>query len=68
MRTACATHSWLITGSIPGNAASTKLTWLFGSAPNTVAEPLNSLDRLMTWACTSSPITSSHGPSRPSIT
>ena len=27
VRTACATHSRLITGSMPGNAASTKLTW-----------------------------------------
>ena len=68
VRTACATHSRLSTGSMPGNAASTKLTWLFGSAPNAVAAPLNSLDWLITWAWTSRPTTISHVPVAPSIT
>ena len=36
---ACLMHSSLITGSIPGNAESIKLTCLFGSAPNLVDEP-----------------------------
>jgi hypothetical protein len=34
----------LITGSIPGNPASTVETWVFGSAPNSVAAPENSFD------------------------
>ena len=42
VRTACATHSRLITGSMPGNAASTKLTCVFGGAPKSVAAPENS--------------------------
>jgi hypothetical protein len=56
-----------MTGSMPGNAASTKLTWLFGSAPNAVAAPLNSFARLITWAWTSRPTTTSHLPVEPSI-
>jgi len=32
---------------MPGIAASTKLTWLFGSAPKPVDEPENSLDSLV---------------------
>ena len=34
----------LITGSIPGNAASTKLTCVFGSAPNFVEDVENNFD------------------------
>ena len=37
-------HSSLITGSMPGMAASTRLTWLFGSPPNSVEAPENSFD------------------------
>ncbi len=44
MRTACAMHSALITGSMPGMAASTSETWLLGSAPNSVEAPENSFD------------------------
>ena len=36
-------HSPFGTGSMPGMAASTRLTWVFGSAPNAVAAPENSL-------------------------
>jgi len=50
VRTACATHSRLMTGSMPGKAASTKLTCEFGGAPNAVDAPLNSFARLITWA------------------
>jgi hypothetical protein len=32
-----------MTGSIPGNAASTGETWVLGSAPKSVAAPENSL-------------------------
>ena len=42
VRTAWRMHSWLGTGSMPGIAASTRLTWVFGSAPNAVAAPENS--------------------------
>ena len=41
-------HSRLGTGSIPGIAASTRLTCELGSAPNAVAAPLNSFDWLIT--------------------
>src|SRR5271156_344183 len=62
---ACSTQNRLITGSMPGIAASTGETWLLGSAPNAVAAPENSLALLTTWAWTSSPITISHSPVRP---
>jgi hypothetical protein len=45
------------TGSIPGIAASTRETWLFGSDPNAVEELLNNLEFDFTWACISRPIT-----------
>src|SRR5258708_27443762 len=64
---ACSTQNRLITGSMPGKAASTKLTWVFGSAPKAVAAPENSLAFEMIWAWTSSPITISHVPVLPSI-
>src|SRR5215212_2781397 len=56
-----------MTGSMPGNAASTGETWVFGSAPKAVAAPEKSLDFAVTWAWTSRPITTSHSPVRPSI-
>ena len=34
VRTACSTQRALITGSMPGMAASTSDTWVLGSAPN----------------------------------
>ena len=43
MLTACSTQCRLITGSMPGKAASTGETWVLGSAPNAVAAPENSL-------------------------
>ena len=67
MRTACATHSSLITGSMPGIAASTSETWLFGSPPNSVEAPENSLDFEVTWAWTSRPMTTSQSPVAPLI-
>ena len=57
MRTACRTHSSLMTGSMPGIAASTSETWLLGSPPNSVEAPENSFEFEVTWAWTSSPIT-----------
>ena len=59
MRTAWATQAWLITGSMPGMAASTSETWLLGSPPNSVEAPENSFALEATWACTSRPITTS---------
>src|ERR1700730_17892083 len=56
-----------MTGNIPGNPASTGETWVLGSAPKSVAAPENNLAFEITWAWTSSPITVSHGPVRPSL-
>src|ERR1043165_269351 len=57
----------LITGSMPGKPASTRLTWVFGSAPKAVAAPENSFEFEMTWAWTSRPRMTSHLPVLPSI-
>src|SRR5689334_6797198 len=57
----------LMTGSMPGKPASTRLTWVFGSAPNSVAAPENSFDFEITWAWTSRPRMTSHLPVLPSI-
>ena len=47
---ACFIQNSFITGSIPGKAASTKLTCVFGSAPNFVEEDENNLEFESTWA------------------
>ena len=65
MRTACATHSALITGSMPGIAASTSETCELGSPPNSVDAPEKSLAREVTWACTSMPTMISQSPVAP---
>ena len=65
VRTAWATQASLITGSMPGMAASTSETWLLGSPPNSVEAPENSLALEATWACTSRPITTSQSPVAP---
>ena len=65
MRTAWRTHSALITGSMPGIAASTSETCEFGSPPNAVEAPENSLACEVTWACTSRPMTTSQSPVAP---
>src|SRR5436190_137500 len=56
-----------MTGSMPGIAASTSETWVFGSPPNSVDAPENSFDFEVTWAWTSSPITISQSPVAPLI-
>ena len=66
--TAWATQNSLMTGSMPGMAASTKATWLFGSAPKPVEAPEKSFAFEATWAWTSSPMTSSQSPLAPAIT
>ena len=48
-----------MTGSMPGIAASTRLTLEFGSEPKRVDAPENSLASLFTWAWISIPITTS---------
>ena len=65
VRTACSTQYSLITGSMPGIAASTRLTLVFGSAPKAVEAPENSLALEVTCACTSIPITISQSPVAP---
>ena len=60
-------HSRFGTGSMPGIAASISETCEFGSAPKSVDAPEKSLARLVTWAWTSSPITTSHSPVAPWI-
>src|SRR3546814_14818582 len=50
---------------LPGMAASTSDTCVFGSAPNAVAAPENSLALVVIWAWTSRPITTSHSPVSP---
>src|SRR6185312_12841581 len=63
--TACSTQYLLMTGSIPGIAASTSETWLFGSPPKAVEAPEKSFALDVTWAWTSKPITTSHSPVSP---
>src|SRR5260370_32063628 len=60
-------HSLLMTGSIPGMAASTSETWELGSPPNAVEAPENSFDCEVTWAWTSRPMTTSQSPLVPLI-
>ena len=67
MRTAWRTHSALITGSMPGIAASTSDTWLLGAPPNSVEAPENNFDLEVTCACTSRPMTTSQSPVEPLI-
>ena len=62
VRIACSTQTRFSTGSMPGSAASTSDTWLFGSAPKAVEAPEKSLEWEITWACTSRPITTSQVP------
>ena len=65
MRIACLTHSSLITGSMPGMAASTSETCELGSPPNAVEAPEKSFERDVTWAWTSMPMTTSQSPVAP---
>jgi hypothetical protein len=67
VRTAWATHASLITGNMPGIAASTSDTWLLGSPPKAVDAPENNFACELTWAWTSMPITTSQSPAEPLI-
>ncbi len=50
VRTACSTQNAFRTGSIPGIAASMRLTFVLGSAPKVVEAPEKSLEADATWA------------------
>jgi len=50
----------LITGSVPGMPWQTGHVCVFGGAPNVVGQPQNILVRVVSWAWTSSPMTTSH--------
>ena len=67
MRIACLTHSSLMTGSMPGIAASTRLTLALGAAPNAVEAPENSFASEVTCACTSMPMMTSQSPVAPGM-
>jgi hypothetical protein len=58
-------HSSLITGSIPGIAASTSDTCELGSPPNAVDAPEKSFDCEVTCAWISIPMTTSQSPVAP---
>jgi hypothetical protein len=47
------------TGSEPGRPRQTSQTWVFGSAPNSVEQPQNIFDAVLSSTCTSSPSTGS---------
>src|SRR5262252_7721265 len=65
VRTAWAMQASLMTGSMPGMAASTSETWLLGSPPNCVEAAENNFALEATCACTSMPTTTSHSPVAP---
>ena len=45
----------LTTGSAPGRPRHTGQVWVFGSAPNSVEQPQNIFDFVLSSTCTSSP-------------
>ena len=61
------THSSLMTGSMPGIAASTRLTLALGAAPKAVEAPENSFASDVTCACTSMPMITSQSPVAPGM-
>src|SRR5205814_7656152 len=63
----CSSQWRLMTGSMPGRAASMADTCVFGSAPNAVAAPENNFDLATICAWVSRPMTTSHFPVLPSI-
>ena len=56
-----------MTGSMPGIAASTRLTLALGAAPNAVEAPENSFASDVTCACTSMPMMTSQSPVAPEM-
>ena len=49
-----------MTGKTPGNAKSTAQAWLLGDAPKRIGAPLKIFDSVVSCACVSNPITTSH--------
>ena len=52
----------LSAGRAPGRPRDTGVTWVFGSAPNSVGAPSNILVRVPSSTCTSMPMTGSNRP------
>jgi hypothetical protein len=50
----------LSTGRVPGRPMQTGSIWVFGGAPKAVALLEKILERVLSWQCTSSPITASY--------
>jgi hypothetical protein len=59
MRIADSTAARFTTGSAPGRPRHVGQTWVFGSAPNPVAQPQNIFVTVDSSTCTSSPRTGS---------
>ena len=59
IRIADSTAASLSTGSEPGSPRHTGHTWVFGSAPNSLAQPQNILVAVDSSTCTSMPSTGS---------
>src|SRR5690625_131253 len=58
--TAWRTAAALSPGGMPSMARTAAQAWRLGSAAKAVAAPENSLERVVSWTCTSSPITVPH--------
>jgi len=58
--TAISTASRFSTGSAPGKPRQTGQTLVLGGAPKLVGQAQNSLLRVASWTCTSSPMTASY--------
>src|SRR5947208_15985066 len=52
--------SSLATGRTPGKPRQTGQTFVFGGAPNSLAQPHHILDLVLSWTCVSSPMTASY--------
>src|SRR2546425_5115751 len=52
--------SSLATGSTPGRPRQTGQTFVFGGAPNSLAQPHHILDFVLSWTCVSNPMTGSY--------
>ena len=52
--------SSLATGSTPGRPRQTGQTWVFGGAPNSLAQPHHIFDFVLSWTWVSRPMTASY--------
>src|SRR4051812_25966428 len=60
VRTVKRRASSLATGRTPGRPRQTGQTWVFGGAPNSLAQPHHILDLVLSWTWVSRPITGSY--------